>query len=112
MAKFVKDMEVWDICDYSSSDDELDFMARKEDYSFLKFHKIKKFQSMVQPRNSACSAPMKTKKKSSVHIAPEKVYKDLEVKYEPKGSSKNNLNILMFGSSGSGKSTICGQFMI
>ena len=95
MAKFVNEMEAWEVSEYSSSDEELDFVARREDYIFLKYHKIKKSQSMVQPRTTA---PMKAKKKVSTHVIPKKVYRDFDLYYKPELSSKNNLNILMFGS--------------
>jgi hypothetical protein len=55
------------------------------------------------------AAPVREKK---VYPVTEKVYKDLEVQFKPQESSKNNLNVIMFGSPGSGKSTICGQFLI
>ena len=42
VAKFVQEMEAWDQYEYESSDDELDFLAKKEDYGYLKYHKIKK----------------------------------------------------------------------
>ena len=64
---------------------------------------------MVQPRPSA---PVKAKKKSSVHFGPKKIYKDANIKFVPSDSLKNHLNILMFGISGSGKSTLCGELMI
>lgn len=69
-------MEAWDFSDYSSSDDELDFIARKEDYSFLKYHKIKKSSSMVKPRTPTLKA-----RKKRFHLAPKKAFKDVDIKH-------------------------------
>ena len=42
VARYLLEMESWDDSGYSSSEDELDFLAKREDYSYLKYHKIKK----------------------------------------------------------------------
>lgn len=42
VTKYLQEMDSWDDSGYSSSEDELDFLAKREDYSYLKYHKIKK----------------------------------------------------------------------
>jgi signal recognition particle receptor subunit beta len=109
---FLLELDTWSqeclVSDGFISDDELDYISKREDWNYLRFHKIKKANSMVLPEKTQ----PRLKKKAPVVQTAKKAFKDMQVQFEPQHTFKNNLNVIMVGPSNSGKSTICGQFLV